>query len=577
MTVETTTRAHHAHEKNSTGASFHAETDWHAINWQTVNHNVRRLQARIVKATQEGRWNKVKALQRLLTHSFSGKALAVRRVTENQGKNTPGVDQITWNTPQKKMNAVYSLRQRDYHPQPLRRIYIPKKNGKKRGLGIPCMKCRAMQALYLLALDPIAEAVADPNSYGFRPQRSTADAIEQCFIVLGKRISPQWILEGDIKGCFDAISHPWLLTHIPMEKAMLRKWLKAGYMEKQVLHPTEEGTPQGGIISPVLANMALDGLEKRLQETFPKPKTGYNAKVNFVRYADDFLVTGASKELLEKEVKPLVEHFMSERGLELSPEKTVITHIEEGFDFLGQNVRKYKAGKQSKLLVKPSKKAVQAHLEKLRGIVKKNKAIPAGELIRRLNPIIRGWAQYHQHVVSKDTFNAVDCAIYQLVRRWAKRRHPTKSNEWVRKKYFTTVEGNNWVFYAEVDDQKIYLAQTSHVPIKRHVKVKGEANPYDPAWESYYEKRLDVHMEDTLKGKRWLLYLWKEQNGLCPVCGQKITKITGWQSHHILWRSKGGSDAAENRMLLHPNCHQQIHSQGLSVEKPRPAKGVRKA
>ena len=193
-------------EVDAAGASFHGVTDWHAIDWQKVQRNVRRLQGRIVKATQEGKWNKVKTLQRLLTHSFSGKTLAVRRVTENQGKNTPGVDQVIWNTPQKKINAIYSLRQRDYHPQPLRRIYIPKKNGKKRPLGIPAMKCRAMQALYLLALDPVAETTADPNSYGFRPQRSTADAIEQCFITLGKGKSPQWILEGDIKGCFDHAS-----------------------------------------------------------------------------------------------------------------------------------------------------------------------------------------------------------------------------------------------------------------------------------------------------------------------------------------------------------------------------------
>ena len=258
MTAETPT-TENAPDVDAAGASFHEVTDWHAIDWESANHHVRRLQARIVKATKEKRWGKVKALQRLLTHSFSGKALAVRRVTENQGKNTPGVDKVTWNTPRKKLNAIYSLRQRDYHPQPLRRVYIPKKNGAKRPLGIPVMKCRAMQALYLLALDPVAETTADPNSYGFRSQRSTADAIEQCFNVLGKRASPQWILEGDIKGCFDAISHEWLLTHIPLEKAILKKWLKAGYMEQHILHPTEAGTPQGGTISPVLANMTLDG------------------------------------------------------------------------------------------------------------------------------------------------------------------------------------------------------------------------------------------------------------------------------------------------------------------------------
>ncbi len=232
------------------GATSHMEVDWHAIDWQQVNQNVRRLQARIVKATQEGRWNKVRTLQRLLTHSFSGKALAVRRVTENQGKRTPGVDGETWSTPAKKAQAVEALRQRGYRPRPLRRIYIPKQSGGRRPLGIPTMLDRAMQALYLLALDPISETTGDPNSYGFRKARSTADAIAQCFIVLGNRHTAQWVLEGDIASCFDRISHEWLLAHVPMDRAVLRKWLKAGYMEHSILHPTDEGTPQGGILTP---------------------------------------------------------------------------------------------------------------------------------------------------------------------------------------------------------------------------------------------------------------------------------------------------------------------------------------
>jgi len=401
--------------------------------------------------------------------------------------------------------------------------------------------------------------------------------------MLAKRKSPQWILEGDIKGCFDAISHAWLLTHIPMEKAMLKKWLKAGYIDRQVLYPTKEGTPQGGICSPVLANMTLDGLEKLLWETFPhNTKRGgkyYNTQVNFIRYADDFIITGRSKELLEQEVKPLVEQFMRERGLQLSPEKTVITHIEEGFDFLGQNVRKYKAGKRYKLLIKPSKKNVRSFLEKIRDIVKANKALSAGKLIVKLNPIIRGWALYHQHVVSKETFNKVDDEIYRAIRRWMKRRHPQKSDDWMAKKYFKSIGGNNWVFYGTVDEQTHYLTDAVYVPIKRHSKIRGEANPYDPEWESYYEKRLDVKMVDTLKGKQWLIHLWKEQGGLCPICHQKVTKITGWHSHHILWRSKGGPDTKENRVLLHPTCHQQVHNQGISVTKPPPLtkRGVRKA
>jgi len=570
MTEEVTTTEQISEGETSPGAPFHEVTGWQAIEWQKANHIVRRLQARIVKATKEKRWGKVKALQRLLTHSCSGKALAVRRVTENQGKNTPGVDKILWNTPQKKLNAIYSLRQQDYHPQPLRRIHIPKKNGKTRPLGIPTMKDRAMQAWYLLALDPVAETTADPNSYGFRVERSTADAVGQCFNVLAKQHSPQWILEGDIKGCFDAISHEWLLAHIPMEKDILRKWLKSGYRKHSTLYPTQEGTPQGGICSPVLANMTLDGLETLLRKTFPQStrRKGVLSKVNLIRYADDFIVTGRSKELLEQEVKPLVEQFMSERGLQLSPEKTVITHIEAGFDFLGQNIRKYKTGKRQKLLIKPSKKNVKAFLEKVRKTVKGNNALSAGNLIVKLNPMIRGGANYHRHVVSKETFNDVDNAIYHTVRQWMKRRHPRKADSWIAKKYFKTIGADNWVFYGTVDQQTPYLTSAAHVTIERHAKIQGEANPYDPEWESYFEKRLDAKMVATLKGKQGLLRLWKEQGGCCPVCQQKITKDTGWHSHHIHWRSKGGTDTQENRVLLHPTCHKQVHSQGTTVSKP---------
>ena len=317
----------------SVGATPDTPLTWHQINWRQAERNVHRLQTRIAQATQAGKWNKVKARPRLLTHSLSGKALAVRRVTENTGKRTPGVDGATWKTPEQKAQAIQSLQPRGYHPQPLRRIYIPKSNGRKRALGIPCMTDRAMQALYLLALEPVAETTADPNSYGFRPARSTADAIAACFIALCKSDRAEWILEGDIKSCFDQISHEWLLAHIPMDKTILRKWLKAGYMENRRLYPTEEGTPQGGICSPAIANMVLDGLEQLLANHFPKRrKAGTQAKVNLVRYADDFIVTGVSKELLEHEVKPLVEQFLRERGLELSPEKTIITHIDQGFD-----------------------------------------------------------------------------------------------------------------------------------------------------------------------------------------------------------------------------------------------------
>ena len=363
------------------------ELDWHGIDWAKCHQQVRRLQARIVKATQEGRWGKVNALQWLLTHSFSGKAIAVKRVTENQGKKTPGVDGATWPTPEAKSRAVLSLKRRGYQPLPLRRVYIPKSNGKMRPLGIPAMKDRAMQALHLLALEPVSETKADRNSYGFRPERSTADAREQCFKALSRKCAPKWILEGDIKGCYDNISHQWMVANIPTDKAILQKWLKAGYVYERKLFPTEAGTPQGGIISPTLMNLTLDGLESRLAAEFGQKDTrqGDASQINLVRYADDFIITSRTKERLENEVRPLVVEFLKERGLTLAEEKTRVAHIEDGFDFLGWNVRKY----GGKLLIKPSKKNVKAFLDDIRETVKANKTAKQANLIGLLNPKIR--------------------------------------------------------------------------------------------------------------------------------------------------------------------------------------------
>ena len=567
------------------GAVSREAAEWYASNWQAINRNVRRLQVRIAQATKVGRWGKVRALQHLLTHSYSGKVLAVRRVTENDGKKTPGVDQEIWDTPEKKIKAVHALQRRGYQPQPLRRVYILKSDKKTmRPLGIPTMKDRAQQALHLLALDPVLETTADHNSYGFRQQRSCADAIKQCFTTLSKP-NPQWILEGDIKSCFDRISHDWVLAHVPMDRVILQKWLKSGYMEKHVLHETTDGTPQGGIISPALANCALDGLERLLKEKFPtkKPLSSLGGKVpcvNLIRYADDFIITGRTKELLEGEIKPLVEQFLRPRGLELSPKKTVITHVEQGFDFLGQNVRKYPNGK---LLIKPSKRNVKVFLDGIRKIIKAGLGLSAAGLIDWLNPKIRGWANFHRHVVSKRVFQRVDNAIFNSLWQWARRRHQRKSRVWLKKKYFERQGHNNWRFFGESCDKegiphKVRLLFASRTPIQRHVKVKSEANPYDPAYETYFEKREGDHMAGTFRGTRSLRFLWFLQRGLCPVCNIKITRITGWRLHYCVPRVKGGSASAENRVLLHPECHDRVHRQRLSVAHPRlPARGVRRA
>ncbi len=530
------------------------EIDWEKIEWSELNRNVKRLQARIVKATQQGRWNKVKALQHLLTRSFSGKAIAVKRVTTNKGKQTPGVDRIIWTTPKSKADAITSMTQRGYQPLPLRRIYIAKKSGKKRPLGIPAMKDRAFQALYKLALDPIAETLADPNSYGFRTARSSADAATQCFIVLASRDRAQWILEGDIKGCFDNISHDWLVANVPMDKAMLTKWLKAGYMEKGRLFPTYAGTPQGSPASAVLATMTLDGLEVLLKQHF----RGH--KVNFIRFADDFLVTGSSKELLEREVKPMIEDFLAERGLMLSPEKTKITNITDGFDFLGWNFRKYKG----KLLHMPAKDNAAAVRSKISEIISVNKAASQENLIRQLNPVIRGWANYHRHAVAKKAFSSLDREIWIMLWRWAKRRHPRKGAKWIKKKYFMTIGPRNWVFGAKDKDGKVVtLVKASDTAIVRHVKIKGDANPFDPQWEAYFEDRIGRQMAANPADRKKLVRHWREQHGNCQYCGEAITSQTGGTLQYIVPRSLGGPDTFSNRVLVHQSCHGLIHAQRL--------------
>jgi RNA-directed DNA polymerase len=560
-----------------TGASSDRATHWHGIDWVRCHREVRRLQARIVKAEQVGKHGRVKALQWLLTHSFSGKALAVKRVTENRGKRTPGVDGVTWSTPGAKLKAVLSLKRRGYRPRPLRRIYIPKADGKKmRPLGIPCMVDRAWQALHLLALEPVAETTADLNSYGFRSARSTHDAIEQCFAVLANADRAQWILEADIRSCFDEISHDWLVAHVPTDKAILHRWLKAGYLHNRAFHSTEAGTPQGGIVSPTLMNLTLDGLERTLQAKFYRH--GRNvSKINIIRYADDFVITGITREVLVDEVRPVVEQFLAERGLSLSPEKTRVTHIEDGFDFLGMNVRKY----DGKLLIKPAKTNVQRFLRKLRAVVKDNAAVRQDWLIRKLNPLIQGWANYHRHVVSKRIFSNVSRAIWQCLWRWARRRHPNKGAHWVRRKYFRAVGARHWVFGTKTGKtlstgkpELLTLYDVASTPIRRHRRIKVAANPFDPQWESYFEDRLGLAMLDSLKGRKRLIRLWLNQERACPVCRQMITKSSGWRLFHLDRVVDGGTDASRNLVMLHPDCHRIARGRRVSVVKPAPATGL---
>ena len=466
-------------------ASSHRKLNWNSINWKKVRQKVRELQMRIAKAVRERKFRLVKSLQWLLTHSFYGKLWAIRRVVTNKGKTTPGIDGVVWNTPKKKMNAVDLLIRRRYRPFPLRRVYIRKKNGKLRPLSIPTMRDRAMQALYALALVPIAETIGDPNSYGFREGRCCADAIKQCYNCLAKRHSAKWILEADIQACFDRIDHEWMLNNILIDKKILRSWLNAGYVDKGKLYPTKAGTPQGSIISPVLANMTLDGLEAVIKNAAPR-----GAKVHMIRYADDFIVTGKSKEIFQQKVKPAIRSFLSQRGLNLSGEKTRIAWIKEGFDFLGQHLRKY----GEKFIVTPSKNSVKGIVSKTRKIIKSHLGSKTVEMLRVLNPVIRGWANYHRHACSKRTFRYVDFCIFKNLWRWAKRRHQNKKAQWIRNRYFRTNGTREWCFFATQKAEAggtdvIDLHYLSTVKIVRHTKICGNANPYDIRWQDYFSNR----------------------------------------------------------------------------------------
>ncbi|AGX45395.1 group II intron reverse transcriptase/maturase [Clostridium saccharobutylicum] len=451
---------------------------WKTIDWKQVEYDVNRLQTRIAKATVKGDNNKAKRLQYLLTHSFSAKAYAVRKVTTNKGKNTSGVDKKLWSTSASKMKAVLSLTDKNYKAKPLRRVYIEKKDkNQKRPLGIPTMYDRAMQTLHALALEPIAETKGDSISFGFRRGRSAKDACEQIFCVLARKCSPTWILEGDIKGCFDNINHEWLQSNIPMDKRIMKQFLKSGYVYKEKLFPTEIGSPQGGAISSIYANMTLDGLEKVIQDKYYRNSKGKienhyrsKTKVNLIRYADDFVITANSKEVAE-ELKTTVSEFLQSIGLTLSEEKTVITHIDKGFDFLGWTFKKY----NGKLIVKPSKSSIKNIIRRCSTIIlKEGKASTQSDLIRRLNQIIRGWTNYHKHVVASKAFSNINNILYHLLQQWTKHRHPNKNKWWRLNKYWHEKGWKRWLFKTD----EYSLINLRRVKIVRHPKLQITKTPF---------------------------------------------------------------------------------------------------
>ncbi|OCL25189.1 group II intron reverse transcriptase/maturase [Orenia metallireducens] len=460
---------------------------WETIIWGPVIRKVNKLQSRIAKAITRGMKNLARKLQYLLSKSYYTKLLAVRRVTTNKGKKTPGIDKILWSTATSKYINALKLTNKNYKAKALKRVHISKSNGKKRPLGIPTIHDRAMQALYAKTLDPISETTADKVSFGFRKYRSCDDAKEYLFKLLGKKISAQWVLEGDIKGCFDNINHEWLKENILIDRKILNQFLKAGFVHNKKLFPTEKGTPQGGIISPILANMTLDGLEELLKRKYWTNSRGtinrkYNRrnKINLVRYADDFVVTATNKEVLE-EARELIEGFLKERGLELSREKTEITHINTGFDFLGWNFRKY----NGKLIIKPSKESYKSIINEIRTKIKENKTIKQENLIKILNSKIRGWCNYHRSACSKKSYQSLDRDIFYALWSWAKRRHPNKAKQWIKDRYWIRTETRDWTF--SVGNIKLIFA--SDTKIIRHRLIKFAANPYLKEYDKYYLRK----------------------------------------------------------------------------------------
>ena len=460
---------------------------WNTINWVEAEMFVNRIQIRIVKAVVKKKWNLVKRLQYLLTHSFYAKVLAVKRVTSSKGKKSPGVDGIVWITDTEKMKAVYQLKQYKYKCKPLKRVYIEKYGKKeKRPLGIPTMKDRAMQAVYLLALEPISEITAENVSFGFRKNRSAHDAMSHIFNLLAPKKSATWVLEGDIKGCFDNIQHKWLIENIPMDNGILKKFLSAGFISNHQIFPTYSGTPQGGVISPILANMTLDGIHMAIAERYWMNSKGKidkkhknDKRINFIRYADDFIVTATNKETL-LEIQEIIEEFLKTRGLTLSKEKTIITNIKDGFDFLGWNFRK----RPIKLIIEPSKKSFNKIIKSLSEVIKSNKASSQGKLISLLNQRIRGWCYYHQPVCSKYLFKKLNNILWNMLWKWSKRRHPNKGQMWVSRRYWKTIGTRNWVF----TDSNIRLINAGDIPIVRHIALKLDKLPlFD---KEYFEQRL---------------------------------------------------------------------------------------
>ena len=572
------------------GFNLMAETEWSQIDWKEVEIRVFKLQKRIYRASLSGDVAKVHKLQRLLLRSWCAKLLAVRRISQdNQGKNTAGVDGVKSLSPKQRLSLAESLTLTG-KGESLRRVWIPKPGRKeKRGLGIPVMEDRARQALLKLALEPEWEAKFEPNSYGFRPGRSCHDAEKAIHTAINQK--PKWVLDADISKCFDRINHNVLLQKLnttPTMARQIRAWLKSGVLDRGEWFPTNEGTPQGGVISPLLANIALHGLEEHIKqwaETWKGRKLGNRRSISLIRYADDFVVLHKDKSVIQQ-AKTLIEQWLHGLGLQLSENKTRICHTlhdtEEttaGFDFLGWNVRQYKVGKnhsgknqQGKLLgfktiIKPSDKSIKTHYEKIVEVLDSMRGKSQEVIIDKLNPIIRGWCNYHKTVCSKDTFSKIDNLVYNKLRRWIKSRHPNKTLKWCEERYFHLTKEkklngdkreDKWVFSTPSDVPNSPVAGTHELwkhawtPIERHIKIEGTRSPYDGDWR-YWSKRRGEYPGTPKR----VATLMKRQKGKCTRCGLYFKDGDVEEVDHIIPKAEGGKDDYKNLQLLHRHCHHQ--------------------
>ncbi len=552
--------------------------EWSKVNWRKLEIRVHKLQKRIFRASNRGDSAAVRRLQKTLMRSWSGKMLAVRRVTQdNQGKKTAGVDGVKSLSPVQRSSLVKKLALKG-KAMPTRRVWIDKPGtDEKRPLGIPTMYDRALQALVKLALEPEWEARFEPNSYGFRPGRSCHDAVEAIFGVIKQKA--KYVLDADIAKCFDRINHGELLTRLntfPTLRSQIKSWLLSGVMDGKQLFPTSLGTPQGGVISPLLANIALHGMEERIKqfaETLPLKK-GYGKRdmkksISLIRYADDFVILHEDLTVVQR-CKEIISEWLMGMGLELKPSKTRLAHTllehqgqSAGFNFLGFNIRQYPVGKYNtgcnsngeplgfKTLIKPSTYKIKVHYDRIAEVVDQHKAAPQAALISRLNPIIKGWANYYRTVISKETYSGLGAKMYQKLKSWGKRRHPGKTGEWVANKYWQTIDGDNWVFATrQFGSNPLRLIKHSATEIMRHVKVKGEASPYDGNLV-YWSSRMGKHPEATTT----MATLLQKQKGKCAHCELNFTEQSVMEVDHIIPKSKGGLNEYKNYQLLHRHCH----------------------